>query len=701
MIFTEGKIYDKLEANEIEVRIMSAQFPIPAPVTLITQKTDIYDARDLAFGNGCLCVITGEDNGTFALYSPTEDGLRPRGKLTTLGCTLRQVRVSGTTAVVSGRSFGVYFIDISDPDRPEVLYHYDAVEFATGVAVDGNMAYISCRQHGVEAIDMTNPRHPKHVSTLRAGEVQSVRVQDGILYAGAWNERQIQLFDVTDPGKPQKLSAISLGGKGDGMFVKDGICYAAMGQHTGEVRRPTVTDPGYGMGNGLAVVDVSDPKNPAMLSQWMMPYAYYYCNYDMWSAIACGKYAIMAHTFNGVLIFNVEKPKEPKLVCHLPIKTERPACEMMDLRPSTVAHYPPKIPFDTETESYAPVTGIAADDGVLYVAVGKDCLRIVRSEEYFRKCDTAGHITQQYSAFTPLQPEGTAITAVDGQVHETIVVDGKIYAACGNGSIQVFDPDTMELLRTIPTKGAVRSLRQVNGLLIAACSTEGVCIFDGDRLIGTYHQDGEMYSQAIPSANGRFVMVHVNGTTLSILDISDPTNPKEVVRDRQTPSLIYFRQMTTQGVDGRYYAIFWANKRTVRWYDLSGETPVLMPWTQYGLNFRMGITGLDGGRVLLPARKRGYIIAPVDAESDILTSPAIEVEGTSISGKPMVFDDVLVFADVMTGKVQIVDAAAGKLLREFTFSGHPDLGCRLKDNLFIPLHYDGIAKINLKELCQQ
>jgi len=105
------------------------------------------------------------------------------GTVGRLGNT-RQIVVANDVAYVSSRADGLFVISVKEPTTPKILYHYDAVEWATGLAISGNILFIACRNFGVELVDISQPQHPRHLSTVRTGEAQSLVARDGWLYVG-------------------------------------------------------------------------------------------------------------------------------------------------------------------------------------------------------------------------------------------------------------------------------------------------------------------------------------------------------------------------------------------------------------------------------------------------------------------------------------------------------------------------------------
>lgn len=203
-------------------------------------------------------------------------------------------------------------------------------------------------------------------------------------------------------------------------------------------------------------------------------------------------------------------------------------------------------------------------------------------------------------------------------------------------------------------------IRVVGDLFVIAAAKAGIllCCASGGKLecISRCETNGKTCAQTVPSENGRFIIAHCGDQHMAVIDISDVKTPKVVLWDKYEPGLLYYRQLTYSGVDGRYYGCFRQGNLT-HWYDLGGETPELMSdWNNGGNNFFNGVTGTNMPHTAL---------------------------GVSAGG------DVVI--------VDVGDKAKPKLLRAVHFSGHPDIGCFTDNGIIVPLGHLGIALVSYKK----
>lgn len=689
---------------------------------LTVRRTGLPGGHDVVYDNGFLYVINSSENehgcGTFRIYDVRgayRDDPQPLGCLYGLGNT-RQLEVRGSLAAVVCRETGLFLIDIRKKDAPFVICHYDTVELATGVAFHDRYLFVGCRNFGVEIIDIGDPSRPRHVSSIRAGEVQSVFVDNGILYTGSWGEHQVNVIDVRDALSPKKLAVIPLDGKGDGVFVKDGLLFAALGHHRTGCPINDPGHPGYGKGNGFQIFDVSDPASPRLLSETLFEHRFYSLFWDMWDIAVSGHYAVLSHTFNGVFIYDITDLRAPVLSGHIPLRTEnaidtdKPGSSVFDPKRNETLPRPLMFPFDPETFRCAPVTGAALADGRLYITSNFENLHIASSETFFRlppEPKEVPLVSDAYDRDPGADTAGVLIRRTAGQVHGAAISQDFIAAACGESGIRLYTPDRLECAARSETDGFAMDIRAAGGLLFAACGMGGLRIYEqnGERLtlLGTWRQPPHSVMQAVPAPDGKHVIAHLDDRYVSIFNTADPSAPFEELREFYVPGLVYHRQLTANGAEGRYFGGFW-NSNFTRWYDLSGETAVMLPGRQGKLNFGGGVTGLPDGHRSLAVTGGGYVIADIFSEDALYSDlPVISVPGVRLRGKPVYFEKekLLIVSDRLDGNVCVIDASdlyAPRLLRHWVFSGHPELADCGGGMIVLPLGHEGIGRAYLRQL---
>lgn len=675
--------------------------------THLTKKTlKCSGGSDIEYFNGYLYTL---DNGGLFRISSADTPEITLGEISGLG-NLRQIElaeISGRIiAAVTAREYGLYLIDVTDPASPFIACHYDSVEFATGAAFYGNYLFIGCRSFGVEIINVEIPENPRHVSVIRAGEVQSLSVSDGILCTGSWGEREINVIDVSDLLSPKQLSKIPLDGRGDGVFIKDGILFAAFGQHLRPCTGNSPDEYGYGRGNGFAIYDISNPLRPEMISHTLFEHQYYCCNWDMWDITLSSHYAILSHTFNGVFIYDVADMRAPKLVEHISIETDCRLGDMITINEYIMTRRPPIMPFDHDKVSFAPVGGVAVGNGKLWIA--SHFANLCEAEgDYFlpeKKHSEGLELTERGNGFYLLHPgdnspESMKIVGNIGQVHAAAELDGRIYAACGNAGVKCFSPDLSEEISTCAVGDYASDIHISGGLLYVSAGSAGIFILKPDdgqpKTIGRFYEPGMAFAQCIPA--GKYIIAQADDQELFIIDAADKASPELVLRETYEPGLIYYRHITENG-SGGCFGCFW-NSNSTHWYDLTGDKPIKLQTVQGRLGFGDGVTGLSEKYKALAVLRGGYVLH--DIREDMLYSdmPLIKLPGVYLRGKPVIYGDILAVNDRLTGNVVICDISkpeAPKLLAKLNFSGHPDIACISGNRIYLPLGHQGLGVIDLK-----
>ena len=181
--------------------------------------------------------------------------------------------------------------------------------------------------------------------------------------------------------------------------------------------------------------------------------------------------------------------------------------------------------------------------------------------------------------------------------------------------------------------------------------------------------------------------MHTGDKPLSVLEITNPADIREVRRDKGTPGLLYHRQLVHAGVDGRYYGGYW-HAGNIRWYDTEGDILADGVAVQGRLGFPEGVTATEQPHTALAVFGGGYVAFDIRKEEQFSNLPIARIEGVALSGKPVVAGNMLYVCDRLEGDVVIADIsdlAAPRLVRRLNFSGHPDLACPVPGGVLIQI----------------
>jgi hypothetical protein len=370
--------------------------------------------KDNLFVIGSYCIYS------FDISSPENPVLL--GKLSGLG-NVRQIEVQGGFAYVTSREEGLFVIDITNPNKMVKVAHYDTLELGTGIAVCGSIAAVSNRQYGVEFADISDPEDPVFLGMVRTGEAQSVFFKDTLAVVGDWGTKEVVLVNISNPREPKIISKVELDGYGDGIFVKNNLCFAATGHHARGWNRDDTDSTYWGKGHGLEIIDITDPHNPEKLSILKLPVRFHQIYADMWDVQVTGNYAFVGDSEAGLFAVDVSDPNHPFFVGHATL----PVVEMPDYSDS---HF-------KGGKKSAPVGGFAIGDGVVYVAGKMSDLYIISAKKLAKSIPVKELSETINPGIKNDNPESSSEYVPHGQVHAVFVYDQgeKALIAAGDGGV--------------------------------------------------------------------------------------------------------------------------------------------------------------------------------------------------------------------------------------------------------------------------
>jgi hypothetical protein len=215
-------------------------------------------------------------------------------------------------AFVAAYEHGLQIFDISEPDSPALVGSLVTPGHAWDVWVHDDFAYVADFNVGLTVVDVSSPSDPRYVTTVtwarRYQSAEIVRGEGTIAYVAAADHGLITI-DVSDPlhpvvaakYRPARIGAV------EGLAVRDGIVYLAMGSQIEIRRSQDDLEIATTQENGLHVVDVTDPYRPSLLGK---------ISFLGWveGVHLARNYVYVANTGTGVRSMDIRKPKQPVLV---------------------------------------------------------------------------------------------------------------------------------------------------------------------------------------------------------------------------------------------------------------------------------------------------------------------------------------------------------------------------------------------------
>lgn len=151
-----------------------------------------------------------------------------------------------------GLGTGLSIVDLSDPDRPQLVGWWAGVVDLTGVAVVGNRALLTDRREGLLVVDISDLAAPVELGRLPvSGGVTSVVASGSLAFVAT--DRRVLVVDVSDPTHPRELSRIETD---SGSLIPFG---------TVVISGSTLV---VSTGSGILFVDIADPAAPRVVSRF-------------------------------------------------------------------------------------------------------------------------------------------------------------------------------------------------------------------------------------------------------------------------------------------------------------------------------------------------------------------------------------------------------------------------------------------------
>ena len=603
---------------------------------------------------------------------------KPLGTLDGLGAT-RQIEVESQVAYITAREDGVFIVDVGNPRKPKLLCHYDPIEVATGMDVSGDVMFVACRSHGVELVDVSNPKKPQHLGTARTGEAQSVEVRNGYAYVGVWGSRELVVVDVRNPRKPAITAKCPLDGNGDGVAVRGEYVYVATGHHSRARRtsRPAKGDPGYGHGHGLEIFRITDPAHPTFVSRIKMP-PFYRIGNDMWGVKLAGDYAFVHDTHNGLFVVDISNPEKPSFVAHRQL-------DYADVRM-------PKYMGTGRLPGF--VGGLALADGYVYLAGGWTDLHVVAAPGLAKPCRREPDTPPVIPPFEPEPNPRFHVYRPDGQVRAVALLGETAVVAAGSAGVCLvrLSPEPVELGR-YPTQGFAMEVKTLGKHVYVAEEKGGLSIWrhagDGKLAsVGRYAPKGQIVKDVVVPAPGKYAVLQIDMSTLDIVDVSNPAEPKRVFRDKGHGFVYHLGEDL---IDGRRVCVLF-QMGGLRWYDLYGTDSPGFSGLEYAHRLGGGGTVPCGTGRLVTYGRGLLLVEPSErrAPSELRVR---RIPDHRLTGKPIRDGNRLYVSDCRTGDINIVDVSdieKPTLVEHINVPGNPARLVLHNGTLIIPNGYEGL-----------
>lgn len=215
------------------------------------------------------------------------------------------VAVSGKYAYVA-TTRGLYIVDISNPSSPTGVSKVDNTYDATDVSISGYYAYVIINsgdfddQKGyLEIVDISNPVSPRIVGSYETDSLaESISLSGKYAYITTGNG--VMIVDTSNPLAPTLAGSYDITGGATDVAIIGKYAYVFSTHYDG-IMNDDVID--------IYIIDITNPSSPKLVSSFVENNYGYGYPYDV--AIS-GNYAYIANG-NGLAIVDVSNPLKPTL----------------------------------------------------------------------------------------------------------------------------------------------------------------------------------------------------------------------------------------------------------------------------------------------------------------------------------------------------------------------------------------------------
>jgi len=251
------------------------------------------------------------------------------------GITLAGGYAYVATCSKNSNSGKLEILDIKNPANPRRIGSIEIASCISRVAISETYAYVSeCTAGKLKVISIADPKNPMLVGKQNTSSCNKIAIAEGFAYianagknVGIYDKKDgrllkinyekgsgLEIFDVKNPIAPILVGSLGLSGELQGVTVAKNLAYVIDGGTVDGARR---TDGVY-EDAGLKVVNITNPKNPVLISK-LKAYRVF------GGPVIAGNYAYIVESENPIIgktelkIINIANPANPVIAGSLKI----------------------------------------------------------------------------------------------------------------------------------------------------------------------------------------------------------------------------------------------------------------------------------------------------------------------------------------------------------------------------------------------
>ncbi|MDD5626664.1 MAG: metallophosphoesterase [Patescibacteria group bacterium] len=414
-----------------------------------------------------------------------------------LGSMPKDICVRGNLVYLADWVAGLRIIDVSEHNNPREIAVLHLSGYADGIDVAGHYVYLANSEGGLRIIDVSDPGNPLEIGFFSTF-ASDVKVAGQYAYVAA-DKEGLKVVDISDPKNPRLVGSGNFGARFWSVVIEGNCAYVLYNDY------------------GLMVIDIANPFSPRKLASCSLSAAY------VSAVFVRGQYAYVADQDQGLRIIDVTRPENPQEMGFFVapgfargvwvdgnfayVGSENAGLRIINIadpkNPQEVGHY----------DTAGRFTDVYVHEGYAYVASEGFGLRILDISDPSEPREIARHsvlddieaiagmdsllfLAKRYKGLEivdisqPADPQSLALVQASQDINRVYVQGGYAYVVSGC-SLLIIDIAN-------PKKPWIVSVCRIS------CSISGIYL------------------------SGDYIYLADSRLGLRIIDVSDPSSPKEV-----------------------------------------------------------------------------------------------------------------------------------------------------------------------------
>ncbi len=461
MLVQGDQIYAFCAWSDTGIQIIDITDPL-APVLDVTVPVTFNNFDDVCIDSGIVYLASGDSLQIFSIEDPQNPTLLSNTMVSANG-----VALIDSFLFVGGDDNTVIF-NIADPSTPDRVNAINSGRVRS-IQIYNNYAYIATDQYpnyGILVYDISDPLDPQYINIMETKIVDGnsttflnptiFAIQDDYIYVPCSGmDTYFIIGNISDPQNPVVKSQY--------LYVEN--LYMNISSITTIPNYIATTIP-WGSNAGLTLFDVSDSQNPIHASNYQEPV-------NLTSMVASGD-TLFVSSFEGLWIYkftNFEEP-DPELIGKTRefgeyIRMEKRGPYLYAIKDSSISILDVNdlnnIALVHKTKLGQSTRALQVVDNDVYVITGIEQPGFL----YHSNVNLEAPETIEFKSIHDLPGDGQDFVVNA----DSMVAYIAYFTDNDNHGIEVLDisnPDTTELLQTVPTQGKVTSICMNDSLVVAA-----------------------------------------------------------------------------------------------------------------------------------------------------------------------------------------------------------------------------------------